>query len=62
MDTEPLVLIADQGLNGQAILADLLLSDAQVISIIQDAQLNFWLQQEVEILPSLLILDYGFFQ
>jgi len=62
MDTEPLVLIADRGLNNQALLADLLVSDAQATSIIHDTQLNFWLQEEVEILPSLLILDFNFFQ
>jgi two-component system chemotaxis family response regulator WspR len=62
MDTEPLVLIADKGLNNQAILADLLVFDAQVNSIIHDNQIDFWLQQEVEVLPSLLILDYEFFR
>jgi diguanylate cyclase (GGDEF)-like protein len=62
MDTEPLVLIADKGLNNQALLADLLVSDAQVTSIIHDTQLDSWLQQEAEVLPRLLILDYGFFK
>lgn len=62
MDTEPLILIADKNLSTQAILADLLVSDAQVTSIILDSQIDFWLQQEVENLPSLLILDYQFYQ
>lgn len=62
MDTEPLVLIADKNLNNQALLADLLSSDAQVNAIMQSAQLDFWLQQEVERLPSLLILDYDFYR
>ena len=62
MDTEPLILIADKNLSTQAVLADLLVADAQVTSIIQDAQIDFWLQQEVENLPSLLILDYQFYQ
>jgi diguanylate cyclase (GGDEF)-like protein len=62
MDTEPLVLIADLGLNNQALLGDLLASEAQVTSIVRDTQLDFWLQQETEALPSLLILDYDFFQ
>jgi two-component system chemotaxis family response regulator WspR len=62
MDTEPLVLIADKSLNNQAIIADLLVFDAQVISIIHDNQIDFWLQQEVEVLPNLLILDYDFFR
>lgn len=62
MDTEPLVLIADMGLNNQALLGDLLASEAQVTSIVRDTQLDYWLQQEAEALPSLLILDYDFFQ
>ena len=62
MDTEPLILIADKNLSTQAVLADLLVADAQVTSIIQDSQIDFWLQQEVESLPSLLILDYQFYQ
>ena len=62
MDTQPLILIADKSLSTQAVLADLLVSDAQVTSIIQDSQIDFWLQQEVENLPSLLILDYQFYQ
>lgn len=62
MDTEPLILIADKSLSTQAVLADLLVSDAQVTSIIQNSQIDFWLQQEVENLPSLLILDYQFYQ
>ncbi len=62
MDTEPLILIADKNLSTQAVLADLLIADAQVTSIIQDSQIDFWLQQEVESLPSLLILDYQFYQ
>ncbi|MEH6449256.1 MAG: diguanylate cyclase [Oleispira sp.] len=62
MDTEPLVLIADMGLNNQALLGDLLASEAQVTSIVRDTQLDYWLQQETEALPSVLILDYDFFQ
>jgi two-component system chemotaxis family response regulator WspR len=62
MDTEPLVLIADKSLSNQAALANLLVSDAQVTSIIHETQLDFWLQQEAEVLPSLLILDYSFFK
>lgn len=62
MDTEPLVLIADKGLSNQAVLANLLVSDAQVTSIIHETQLDFWLQQEAEVLPGLLILDYSFFK
>lgn len=62
MDTEPLVLIADMGLNSQALLGDLLASEAQVTSIVRDTQLDFWLQQEAEITPTLLILDYEFFK
>jgi two-component system chemotaxis family response regulator WspR len=62
MDTEPLVLIADKGLSNQAILGDLLITDAQIISIVHDTQIDFWLQHEVEVLPSLLILDYEFFK
>lgn len=62
MDTEPLVLVADMGLNNQALLGDLLASEAQVTSIVRDTQLDFWLQEEAEVLPSILILDYDFFQ
>lgn len=62
MDTEPLVLIADMGLNSQALLGDLLASEAQVTSIVRDTQLDFWLQQEADIPPTLLILDYDFFK
>jgi two-component system chemotaxis family response regulator WspR len=62
MDTEPLILIADKGLNNQSILGDLLIFDAQITSITQDTQIHFWLQHDVEILPSLLILDYDFFK
>jgi hypothetical protein len=57
MDTEQLVLIADKGLNNQAILAVLLVFDTHVTHIIHDNQIDFWLQQEVEVLPSLMILD-----
>jgi hypothetical protein len=53
MDTEQLVLIA----NNQAILAVLLVFDTHVTHIIHDNQIDFWLQQEVEVLPSLMILD-----
>lgn len=60
MDAKPLVLIADKGLNNQALLGDLLSSEAQVSSIVREAQIEFWLQ-DVEITPSLLILDYSFF-
>ncbi len=62
MDTEPLILVADKGLNNQVLLGDLLASEAPVTSIVRDTQLDFWLLQETEILPSLLILDYEFFQ
>jgi two-component system chemotaxis family response regulator WspR len=62
MDTEPLILVADKGLNNQALLGDLLASEAPVTSIVRDTQLDFWLLQETEVLPSLLILDYDFFQ
>jgi diguanylate cyclase (GGDEF)-like protein len=61
MDTKPLVLIADKGLNNQALLGDLLASEAQISTIVREPQLEFWLQN-VEHLPSLLILDYGFYQ
>jgi diguanylate cyclase (GGDEF)-like protein len=60
MDTRPLVLIADKGLNNQALLGDLLAAEAQIGSIVRESQLEFWLQG-VEHLPSLLILDYGFY-
>jgi len=60
MDTKPLVLIADKGLNNQALLGDLLCSEAQVSTIVRESQLDFWFQN-TELLPSLLILDYSFF-
>lgn len=59
MDTRPLVLIADKGLKNQSLLGDLLSSEAQISSIVRDAQLDYWLQ-DVDVTPSLLILDYGF--
>lgn len=59
MDTKPLVLIADKGLKNQSLLGDLLSSEAQISSIVRETQLDFWLQ-DVEVIPSLLILDYGF--
>jgi diguanylate cyclase (GGDEF)-like protein len=61
MDTKPLVLIADKGLNNQALLGDLLGSEAQVSTIVHESQLEFWFQN-IELLPSLLILDYSFYQ
>ena len=61
MDTKPIVLIADKRLNNQALLGDLLTSEAQISSIVREPQLEFWFQ-EIEILPSLLILDITFFQ
>jgi diguanylate cyclase (GGDEF)-like protein len=61
MDTKPLVLIADKGLNNQALLGDLLGSEAQVSTIVHESQLEFWFQN-TELLPSLLILDYNFHQ
>lgn len=61
MDTKPIVLIADKGLNNQALLGDLLTSEAQISSLVSEAQLEYWLN-EVELLPSLLILDLAFFQ
>lgn len=61
MDTKPLVLLADKGLSNQALLGDLLSSEAQVSSIVRERQLKFWLH-DVETMPSLLILDYAFFQ
>lgn len=59
MDTKPLVLIADKGLRNQSLLGDLLSSEAQISSIVRETQLDFWLQ-DVDVIPSLLILDYGF--
>jgi diguanylate cyclase (GGDEF)-like protein len=61
MDTKPIVLIADKGLKNQALLGDLLASEAQISSIVREQQLEFWFQ-EVDVLPSLLILDFSFFQ
>jgi diguanylate cyclase (GGDEF)-like protein len=61
MDTKPIVLIADKGLNNQALLGDLLTSEAQISSLVSEAQLEYWFN-EVELLPSLLILDLAFFQ
>ena len=59
MDTKPLVLIADKRLKNQALLGDLLSSEAQISSIVRETQLDFWLQ-DIEVIPSLLILDYDF--
>lgn len=59
MDTRPLVLIADKGLKNQSLLGDLLSTETQISSIVRETQLDYWLQ-DVELLPSLLILDYGF--
>lgn len=59
MDTRPLVLIADKGLKNQSLLGDLLSSDAQTSSIVREVQLDYWLQ-DIDVTPSLLILDYGF--
>lgn len=61
MDTKPIVLIADKGLNNQALLGDLLTSEAQISTIVREPQLEYWLQ-ETDVLPSLLILDHAFFQ
>lgn len=61
MDTKPLVLIADKGLKNQSLLGDLLSSEAQISSIVRETQLEFCLQ-DVDVIPSLLILDYGFLQ
>jgi hypothetical protein len=41
MDTRPLVLIADKGLNNQALLGDLLAAEAQIGSIVRESQLEF---------------------
>jgi two-component system chemotaxis family response regulator WspR len=59
MDTKPLVLIADKGLKNQSLLGDLLSSEAQISSIVRESQLDYWLQ-DIDVIPSLLILDYGF--
>jgi two-component system chemotaxis family response regulator WspR len=59
MDTKPLVLIADKSLRNQSLLGDLLSSEAQISSIVRETQLDFWLQ-DINVMPSLLILDYGF--
>lgn len=61
MDTKPIILIADKGLNNQAFLGDLLTSEAQISSLVSEAQLEYWFS-DVELLPSLLILDLAFFQ
>ncbi len=61
MDTKPIVLIADKGLKNQALLGDLLTSEAQISSLVSEAQLDYWFA-EVELLPTLLILDLSFFQ
>jgi diguanylate cyclase (GGDEF)-like protein len=59
MDTRPLVLIADKGLKKQSLIGDLLSEDAKVSSIIRKSQLDTWLQ-DINVIPSLLLLDYGF--
>lgn len=61
MDTKPIVLIADKGLKNQALLGDLLTSEAQISSLVSETQLEYWFE-EIELLPSLLILDLAFFQ
>ena len=60
MDNGPIVIIADKALSSQALLGDLLSAEARIISVVREAQLEFWLE-EPEHLPDLLILDQDFF-
>jgi diguanylate cyclase (GGDEF)-like protein len=60
MDNGPIVIIANKALSSQATLGDLLSTEGRIVSVVREAQLEFWLD-EPEQKPDLLILDQDFF-
>lgn len=60
MDSRPLIIIADKALGSQAFLGDLLSSEAQIVSVVREQQLEFWLDEPQQS-PSLLVLDSDFY-